>query len=124
MNVEQLERDGEQLESHDDQSIAKQQLGVRPNETRMLGLKWNKREDTLTIQLPDDDHPVTKRGVLNKLAKIYDPYGLVLPLTLEGKLVYRAVCDAKTLWDAKLDDKLLQRWKKWERTLPKEESVP
>ena len=43
-NIEQLERDGEQLESHDDQSFAKQPLGVRPNETRMLGLKWNKRE--------------------------------------------------------------------------------
>ena len=38
--------------------------------------------------------------------------------------MYRTVCDAKTPWDAKLDDKLLQRWKNWERTLPKEESVP
>ena len=82
------------------------------------------QKSTLTIQLPDDDHPVTKRGVLSKLAKIYDPLGLVSPLTLEGKLVYRAVCDAKTPWDAKLDDTLLQRWKNWEPTLPKEESVP
>ena len=90
----------------------------------MLGLKWNKREGTLTIQLPDDDHPVTRRGVLSKLAKIYDPLGLVSPLTLEGELMYREACDAKTPWDVKLDDKLSQRWKKWERTLPKEESVP
>ena len=76
------------------------------------------------IQLPDDDHPVTRRAVLSKLSKIYDPLSLVSPLTLEGKLVYRAACDAKTPWDAKLNDKLSQRWKKWKRTLPKEESVP
>jgi hypothetical protein len=53
----------------------------------MLGLKWNKVEDTLSINIPEDEHLVTRRGILGKLAKIYDPLGLVSPLTLEGKLV-------------------------------------
>ena len=115
-NATELEED---VETDDDPSFAKQQLGVRPNETKMLGMKWNKREDTLTIQLPDDDHPVTRRGVLSKLAKIYYPLGLVSPLTLEGKLMYREACDAKTPWDVKLDDKLSQRWKKWNKPFPR-----
>ena len=33
---------------------------------------------------------LTKRGVLCKLVKVYDPLGLVSPLTLEGKLIFRA----------------------------------
>jgi hypothetical protein len=38
--------------------------------------------------------------------------------------VYRAACESKTPWDAKLDDKLTQRWKKWERITPKIETTP
>ena len=135
---EQLERDGEQLErdgqelgkvgeqlgKNDEQSFAKQHLGVQPSETRMLGLKWNKAEDTLTIIFPEERHPVTRRGTLGKLAKIYDPLGLVSPLTLEGKLVYRAACESKTRWDANLDKKLSQRWENWERIVPKAKSTP
>ncbi|XP_028413536.1 uncharacterized protein LOC114536372 [Dendronephthya gigantea] len=123
-NVEELERDGDRSQNHDEQSFAKQQFGVQPGETKMLGLKWNKVEDTLSINFPEDEHPVTRRGILGKLAKIYDPLGLVSPLTLEGKLVYRAACESKTPWDAKLNDKLTQRWKKWERITPKMETTP
>ena len=63
-------------------------------------------------------------GLLSKLAKVYDPLGLVSPLTLEGKQIYRDVCDAKTSWDTNLDDKLMERWERWERSLPLEQTVP
>ena len=46
------------------------------------------------------------------------------PLTLEGMLVYRAACESKVPWDAKLDDKLSQRWENWERITPKNKSIP
>ena len=68
--------------------------------------------------------PATKRGILRKLARIYDPLGLVSPLTLEGKLVYRDVCDAKLPWDAVLSTVQLGKWQAWERSLPKEIEVP
>ena len=123
-NVEELERDGDGAGSNEEQSFAKQQFGVQPSETRMLGLKWNKVEDILTINFPQDDHPVTKRGILGKLAKIYDPLGLVSLLTLEGKLVYRAACESKASWDAELDEKLSRRWENWERITPKNASTP
>ena len=90
----------------------------------MLGLKWYKVKDIVTINFPKDDHPVTRQGIFTKLAKIYDPLGLVSPPTLEGKLVYRAACKLKAPWDAKLDDKLSQRWENWERITPKNKSIP
>ncbi len=58
----------------DQQSYAKQQLGVKPNESKMLGLKWDKVQDTLTVNFPrsvDRNDTVTKRGILRNLAKIY-----------------------------------------------------
>ena len=122
-NVQHLEAD-DSLEDIEDQSYAKQQLLVKPSESKLLGLKWNKHTDTLGVTFPTDDTPTTKRGVLSKLAKIYDPLGLVSPLTLEGKLIYRDVCDMKTPWDANLNENHLQRWRKWERSLPAEEQVP
>ena len=45
---------------------------------------------------------LTKRGVLCKLGSIYDPLGLVSPVTLVGKCLYREVCCEKLAWDATL----------------------
>lgn len=67
---------------------------------------------------------LTKRGILTKLAKIYDPLGLVSPETLSGKLIYRAVCDKKKAWDAELPRDLAKAWIKWENGLPQSFDVP
>ena len=126
-NAEELEPKVNSTVEDDQQSYAKQQLGVKPNESKMLGLKWDKVQDTLTVNFPrsvDRNDTVTKRGILRNLAKIYDPLGLVSPVTLEGKLIYRDVCCAKLPWDMELDDSLRQRWKKWERSVPCAETVP
>ena len=90
----------------------------------MLGLGWDKGRDELSVKFPIEHVLPTKRGVLSKLAKVYDPLGLVSPVTLEGKVIFRDVCDEKQAWDAKLTGPLLQRWQKWEESLPLEVSVP
>ena len=58
------------------------------------------------------------------MAKIYDPLGLVLPITLGGKFLYRDICDAKLAWDAKLPSNLIQIWVRWEEKLPSYVTVP
>ena len=78
------------------QSYAKTQLQVKPRESKAFGLKWDKENDTLKVTFPQEDTPLTKRGILSKLSKIYDPLRLVSPLTLEGKRMFRDVCDLKT----------------------------
>jgi len=67
---------------------------------------------------------LTKRRVLRKLVKVYDPLGLVSPVTLEGKLIFRDVCDEKQPWDVKLKEPIAQRQKKWEQSLPLRQFVP
>ncbi|CAB4012790.1 Hypothetical predicted protein, partial [Paramuricea clavata] len=78
-----------------EQTFAKTQLGVEPNESKLLGLKWEKDEDTLSVVFPSDPPATTKRGMLSKLARVYDPLGLASPITVSGKMVYRDVCDSK-----------------------------
>jgi hypothetical protein len=111
-------------ELSDEQSYAKTQLMVKPKESKVLGLKWYKQSDMLKISFPSEEVPAMKRGILSKLAKIYDPLGLVSPLTLEGKLLFRDVWDAKLPWDVEINKEQLKRWRTWEQSLPVEEEVP
>lgn len=86
----------------------------------MLGLKWDKVQDTLTVNFPCDDSSdtVTKRGIPRNLARIYDPLGLVSPVTLKGKIIYRDVCYSQqprafiTDMSSTIVGPLRQRWSK------------
>ncbi len=125
-NASELESNGEAAVGNDEETYAKQQLGGDLTQTTMLGLKWNKSKDTLTVTFPtvDSNTTTTKRTILSKLAKVYDPLGLVSPIILEGKLIFRDVCKTKVPWDADIREPLRRRWNEWEKSLPKEVTVP
>ena len=88
-NVSELDGDGEQKDERGEQTAPKQELGVKPTETKILGTQWDKENDTLTVQMGSRSESPTKRTVLSRLAKIYDPLGITSPLLLQGKQVYR-----------------------------------
>ncbi len=102
-----------------DQTFAKQQLTQPQKEnSSLLGLAWKKNEDTISVTISNEEVPATKRGVLTKVAKIYDPLGLASPLSLMGKMLYREACKLKCGWDQTLPADLVKNWKRWERQLP------
>ena len=106
-------------------TYAKMQLGVpEGGESRLLGLTWSKEGDTIGVNFPTEIAQPTKRGILGKVAKIYDPLGLVSPLTLVGKMMYRDACEARVAWDADLPNDLTNKWTKWERRLPSRVTAP
>ena len=51
--------------------------------------------------------------MFSEVAKVYDPLGLVAPVTLVGKILYREMCEAKVPWDGELTETMKQRWKEW-----------
>ena len=53
-NVKQLEEDSNLIVPPEEQLFAKQQLNVKPSESKMLGLKWDKQHDTLAVVLPKE----------------------------------------------------------------------
>ena len=124
-NAPELEADQSSAEDAEEATYAKQQLGApRGNMSRILGLPWNKKRDTVSVEVPTEQARLTKRGILAKLAKIYDPLGLISPETLRGKLIYRAVCDSKRAWDAELSRDMTKAWVKWESGLSQSFEVP
>ena len=90
-NVRTLENNNNS-ETIEDQTAAKQQLGVTPQECKILGLPRSKVDDTLSVQFPREEIKTpTKQETLRKLAKIYDPLGLAALITLQGKFIYRKI---------------------------------
>ena len=116
-NVPQLERENDDPVD-EQQSYAKQQLGVKEGKTKMLGLPWNKREDLIATTFPEEPVDVTKKGILRFLAAVYDPLGIASPTMLMGKLLYREVCESRLPWDEKVSDRVGQEWLKFVRSLP------
>ena len=68
-------------------SYAKQQLGSKSSETKVLGIQWNKVRDTLEIRFPLEKCKATKRDILRKLASVYDLLGFVSPVHLMGNIL-------------------------------------
>ncbi|KAL9957559.1 hypothetical protein ACROYT_G039201, partial [Oculina patagonica] len=116
-NVAELE--STETDQTADQTFAKQQLGTSSGgESSLLGLKWDKLRDLLSITVPPEKADNTKRGILAKVARIYDPLGLASPLTLCGKLLYRDACNLRIGWDEQLPSHLADKWAKWESRSP------
>ena len=80
------------------QTYAKQQLGVKPNETKILGMHCDKNRDVISVSIPEKTVE-TKRGILRFLASIFDPLAIVSPVALYGKILYRKVYDLKIGWE-------------------------
>ena len=100
-NVRELETDGI-VTDLGEQSFAKEQFNAVQGESKLLGLGWNKAEDKLLVNFPSIPAVTTRRGILASLAKVYDPLGLVSPVILEAKQLYRDACVKKLAWDAPL----------------------
>lgn len=96
-NVKELET-ACSVPAAEEETYAKKQFGIpRKEGATLLSLQWDKGNDTISVNFPSESTEPTKCGILSKVAKIYiyDPLGLVSPITLGGKFLYRDICDAK-----------------------------
>lgn len=82
-NADEIEENETKVEDED--SFAKQQLRTQGRrDSSLLGLDWDKGEDEISVVVPQENVISSKRGILRKLTRIYDPLGLAAPLTLKG----------------------------------------
>ena len=66
----------------------------------------------------------TKRGILESLARVFNLLGVISPITLTAKLIYRKICDLKFAWDEKLSPELTKEWMLWKNTLQDLTPIP
>ena len=105
-------------------NFAKQQLGTKPNSTKMLGLLLDKREDSFVIQAPNVNKNATKRNILRALASIYELLGFASLCLFSGKIIYLNLCDLKVSWDKETPIDIQTQWLKWIKSFKTEIKIP
>jgi len=80
---------------------------------KVLGHVWNVQKDSISLQkaaLVNKDHTTTKRNVLRQLASVFDPMGLLSPVTLQGKILLQSLWKKRLEWDETMDAKDIEEW--------------
>jgi hypothetical protein len=81
---------------------------------KVLGYQYYPSTDQLSVSLPEfevkSSHTVTKRVILSKLSKIFDPLGLLCPVVVKGKALLRQIWQLKLNWDDPLPSALCTQW--------------
>ena len=80
--------------------------------TKVLGLRWDPSKDVLTFAqrtIPITCH-VTKRFVLKHSSQIYDPLGLLSPVSVRAKILMQEIWKQKLDWDIPLPENLHKVW--------------
>lgn len=82
--------------------------------TTVLGMKWNKEQDTLSCaSIPLLPERLTKRTLLASINKIFDPLGFYSPAMIFPKLILQSSWEQKIDWDAELPMDLSVRFSNW-----------
>ncbi|GFX57338.1 integrase catalytic domain-containing protein [Trichonephila clavipes] len=90
-----------------------------PQEIQVLGLKWNVKEDTLSISYRETEskEEVTKRRILSLAHRIFDPIGFTCPFTLIPKLLIEECWKIETSWNSKLQIDIERKFERWKNKL-------
>ena len=82
---------------------------------KVLGVRWIPDEDVFTfdgVMIPDDVVP-TKRVVLSFIARLFDPLGLLTPVTMVAKCLFQTLWQLGLQWDEPLPEEsrsIVMRW--------------
>ncbi|XP_045453257.1 uncharacterized protein LOC123662459 [Melitaea cinxia] len=84
----------------------------------VLGLQWNPRADSFSFKVHVTSRDYTKRAILSEIAKIYDPLGLLSPVTLFAKHLIQLMWLANIGWDEPPPIDILNSWTYFTKELP------
>ena len=92
-----------------DKSFAKYQLGVKLNETKMLGLSLEQDKDLLAVKIISKIRNLTERTILRKLISIYGAFGIISSTTVIRKVIDSSIFDTKFSWDKTIPDWIVKK---------------
>lgn len=76
---------------------------------KILGVTWCPRSDSFKVNTRISPVAAFTKSFLLMLARIFDPFGLVAPVTITAKILMQALWLQKVDWDEPLTDDLLRR---------------
>jgi len=94
-------------------------------ETKTLGICWNTTDDCLQYRISTvkGDQRATKRTVLLTIAQIFDPLGLMGPVTIRTKIILQQLWQLKIGWDESLPMNLHTTWRQYQEQMNEMESI-
>ncbi len=84
-----------------------------------LGLQWNVEDDTFRFNIAITEKPHTRRGILSMVSSVFDPLGILAPLTLPVKQLLQQLCQEGYGWDEPIPSSQYKHWLNWIHDLPK-----
>jgi hypothetical protein len=97
-------------------------LGDKSGLSKVLGLQWNVKNDTITYRLNpnkvtaellEGKRVPTKRSILSITMSLFDPLGQIAHLTIHGKILLQDIWKSGLDWDQEILPKHFESWKKW-----------
>ena len=119
------------LEEFDESSYAKETLGKGSSiggKCKILGMSWDNEKDTLEFDLAkvrkyaSAERP-TKRYVLSTIATLFDPQGIISPISIMAKVFFQGLCKEKLDWDDPIPENKCIEWSAWLDDLQKVSSI-
>ena len=82
------------------------------NTCKVLGINWNLIDDTIIFNFEHiinvaDSLKCTKRNILKITAMFYDPIGVICPIVLQLKLLFKKICNNNSDWYSLIEKDLL-----------------
>ncbi|XP_029155926.1 uncharacterized protein LOC114928760, partial [Nylanderia fulva] len=78
---------------------------------KTLGLNWNPERDIFHFSSQLINNSIkTKREVLSAISKLFDPLGLISPISIRAKLIMQGTWSSNLNWDDQLTHEIQQAW--------------
>ncbi|UYV78566.1 hypothetical protein LAZ67_16002013 [Cordylochernes scorpioides] len=84
-------------------------------DTKVLGLLWNRKTDTLNCMINPEILPslITRRVILTLVQKLFDPLGFYSPVMITPKILLQKTWKSAGGWDDPLEEDKSQEFKDW-----------
>lgn len=91
----------------------------------MLGLKWFYECDRLGFKMDIERNAekLTKRAILSQITTIYDPLGLMSPITIYNKILMQDIWRTNCEWDDEVSEDIAIKWNALKKELPLIEKI-
>ncbi|XP_055714318.1 uncharacterized protein LOC129808564 [Phlebotomus papatasi] len=103
------------LQTLQESNTEAKEVSISDGCVKALGLMWNPSSDTFSFQVDTmvENLVPTKRNILRVVARIYDPLGLLAPITINAKLILQNLWKNEIDWDTEVEGDILREWKKF-----------
>ncbi|XP_055589816.1 uncharacterized protein LOC129741997 [Uranotaenia lowii] len=94
---------------------------------KTLGVGWNPMNDVFQfINVKNSNEVIrslTKRQMVSKILRLYDPIGLIQPVIITAKILMQDLWTHNISWDDEVPDRSLQQWRIFEASLTELKSI-